>query len=49
VVSFCVATGIATAALIASLHVSEQALAVRLMLEVAKPLPLCRSDPLSMR
>lgn len=36
VVSFCVATGIATAALIASLHVSEQALAVRLMLEVAK-------------
>ncbi len=33
VVSFCAATGIATAAQIASLHVSEQALAVQLVLE----------------
>jgi hypothetical protein len=36
VVSFCTATGLATAALIASIHVSEQALAVQLMLEAAK-------------
>lgn len=36
VVSFCAATGMASAALIASLHVSEQALAVQLMLEAAK-------------
>ncbi len=35
-VSFCAATGIATAARIASLHVSEQALAVQLILEAAK-------------
>ncbi len=37
-VSFCAATGIATAARIASLHVSEQALAVQLMLEAAQRL-----------
>jgi hypothetical protein len=36
VVSFCAATGIATAARIASLHVSEQALAVDLLLKAAK-------------
>jgi hypothetical protein len=36
-VSFCAATGIAVGALIASIHVSEQALAVQLMLEAAKP------------
>jgi hypothetical protein len=36
VVSFCATTGIATAARIASIHVSEQALAVELMLEAAK-------------
>jgi len=36
VVSFCAATGIATAALIASLQVSEQALAVQLILEAAQ-------------
>jgi hypothetical protein len=36
VVSFCAATGIATAARIASIHVSEQALAVQLILEAAK-------------
>jgi hypothetical protein len=36
VVSFCATTGIATAALIASIHVSEQALAVQLLLEAAK-------------
>jgi len=36
VVSFCAATGIATAARIAPLQVSEQALAVALMLEAAK-------------
>jgi hypothetical protein len=36
VVSFCALTGIATAAQIASLQVSEQALAVQLMLEAAK-------------
>ncbi len=36
VVSFCVATGVATAARIASLHVSEQALAVQLMLAAAQ-------------
>jgi hypothetical protein len=35
-VSFCAATGIATAALIASIHVSEQALAVQAILEAAK-------------
>lgn len=35
-VSFCVNTGIAMGALIASQHVSEQALAVKLMLEAAK-------------
>lgn len=35
-VSFCATTGLATAAQIASLHVSEQALAVQLMLEAAK-------------
>lgn len=35
-VSFCAATGIATAAQIASIHVSEQAMAVRLILEAAK-------------
>lgn len=35
-VSFCAATGIAMGALIASIHVSEQALAVQLMLEAAK-------------
>ena len=35
-VSFCAATGIATAALLASIHVSEQALAVQLILEAAK-------------
>jgi hypothetical protein len=35
-ISFCAATGIATAALMASIHVSEQALAVRLILEAAK-------------
>ncbi len=35
-VSFCAATGLATAARIASLHVSEQALAVQLMLSAAK-------------
>jgi len=35
-VSFCAATGIATAALMASIHVSEQALAVQLILEAAK-------------
>jgi hypothetical protein len=33
VVSFCAATGIATAARIASIHVSEQALAVQIMLQ----------------
>jgi len=38
VVSFCAATGIATAARMASLHVSEQALAVELILEAAKRL-----------
>ena len=37
-VSFCAATGIATAARIASNHVSEQALAVQLILEAAKRL-----------
>lgn len=36
VVSFCAATGIATGALIASIHVSEQALAVQLMLQAAQ-------------
>lgn len=36
VVSFCATTGIATAALMASIHVSEQALAVQLLLEAAK-------------
>jgi hypothetical protein len=36
VVSFCAATGMATAALIGSIHVSEQALAVELMLAAAK-------------
>lgn len=36
VVSFCAASGIATAAQIASIHLSEQALAVSLMLEAAK-------------
>jgi len=36
VVSFCAATGIATAARIASIHVSEQALAVALMLKAAR-------------
>jgi hypothetical protein len=35
-VSFCAATGVAVGALIASIHVSEQALAVQLMLEAAK-------------
>src|SRR5262249_10729388 len=35
-VSFCAATGLATAARIASIHVSEQALAVRLILEAAQ-------------
>ena len=35
-VSFCVSTGIAMGALIASIHTSEQALAVQLMLEAAK-------------
>ncbi len=35
-VSFCAMTGLATAAQIASIHVSEQALAVQLMLEAAK-------------
>jgi hypothetical protein len=35
-VSFCAATGIATAARIASIHVSEQALAVELILEAAQ-------------
>jgi hypothetical protein len=35
-VSFCAATGIATAARLASIHVSEQALAVQLILEAAK-------------
>ena len=35
-VSFCAQTGIAMGALIASIHVSEQALAVQLMLEAAK-------------
>jgi len=35
-VSFCAATGIATAARIASIHVSEQTLAVQLILEAAK-------------
>jgi putative transposase len=35
-VSFCARTGLATAARIASLHVSEQALAVQLILEAAK-------------
>jgi hypothetical protein len=35
-ISFCARTGLATAAHIASLHVSEQALAVQLMLEAAK-------------
>jgi len=35
-ISFCAATGIATAAQIASIHLSEQALAVTLMLEAAK-------------
>lgn len=35
-VNFCAATGIATAARIASIHVSEQALAVQLILEAAK-------------
>ena len=37
-VSFCAATGIATAARLASLHVSEQALAVQLILAAAKRL-----------
>lgn len=37
VVSFCAHTGIATAARIASLHLSEQALAVQMLLEAAKP------------
>lgn len=37
VVSFCAASGVATAALIGSLHLSEQALAVQLMLQAAKP------------
>jgi hypothetical protein len=37
VVSFCAATGIATAARLASIHVSEQALAVQLILEAARP------------
>jgi hypothetical protein len=36
-VSFCATTGLALGALIASQHVSEQALAVQLMLERAKP------------
>jgi hypothetical protein len=36
VVSFCAATGIATAAQIASIHVSEQALAVAMLLKAAK-------------
>jgi len=36
VVGFCAATGIATAARIASIHVSEQALAVAVMLKAAK-------------
>lgn len=35
-VSFCAATGIATGALIASIHLSEQALAVQLILQAAK-------------
>lgn len=35
-VSFCAATGIATGALIASIHVSEQALAVQLILQAAQ-------------
>jgi hypothetical protein len=35
-VSFCAATGAAMGALVASIHVSEQALAVQLMLEAAK-------------
>jgi len=35
-VSFCATTGIATGALMASIHVSEQALAVQLMLQAAK-------------
>ncbi len=35
-VSFCAATGVATAARLASIHVSEQALAVQLMLAAAK-------------
>jgi hypothetical protein len=37
VVSFCAHTGIATAARIDSLHLSEQALAVQMLLEAAKP------------
>ena len=37
-VSFCAATGIATAARLASIHVSEQALAVQLILQAAKRL-----------
>lgn len=36
VVSFCATTGIATGALLASLHFSEQALAVQLMLQAAR-------------
>ena len=36
VVSFCAATGIATAARIASIHVSEQALAVAMLLKASK-------------
>ena len=36
VVSFCAATGLATAALIASIHASEQAMAVQLMLEASR-------------
>jgi hypothetical protein len=35
-VNFCAATGVAVGALMASIHVSEQALAVQLMLEAAK-------------
>ena len=35
-VSFCAASGVATAALMASIHVSEQAMAVQLMLEALK-------------
>lgn len=36
-VSFCATSGLATAALLASLHVSEQALAVQLILAAAQP------------